>query len=78
VDHLIVSVDVDNVTICQNSMASTKFQHGIEKSQPTSILVGASAGVPYGGEWDPCFKPGPCPCSTPCKWVVALALPGEL
>jgi hypothetical protein len=23
-------------------------------------------------KWDPCFKPGPCPCATPCKWVVAL------
>lgn len=29
------------------------------------------------GDWDPCFKPGPCPCPTPCKWVEALMLPVE-
>jgi hypothetical protein len=25
------------------------------------------------GDWDPCFKPGPCPCPNPCTWVAQLA-----
>jgi hypothetical protein len=29
------------------------------------------------GNWDPCFKPGPCPCSDPCAWVKTLGLPGK-
>jgi hypothetical protein len=24
------------------------------------------------GNWEPCFKPGPCPCSSPCAWVAPL------
>jgi hypothetical protein len=27
------------------------------------------------GGWDPCFKAGPCPCSSPCIWVAPLTLP---
>jgi hypothetical protein len=27
------------------------------------------------GDWDPCFKPGPCPCPNPCTWVAALNRP---
>jgi hypothetical protein len=27
------------------------------------------------GNWDPCFKPGPCPCPNPCTWVAPLILP---
>ena len=30
------------------------------------------------GNWDPCFKAGPCPCSSPCEWVEPLVLPGGL
>jgi hypothetical protein len=29
------------------------------------------------GIWDPCLKPGPCPCASPCKWVVDLGRVGE-
>jgi hypothetical protein len=29
------------------------------------------------GNWDPCFKPGPCPCSDPCAWVAGLTHRGS-
>ena len=27
------------------------------------------------GGWDPCFKAGPCPCSSLCRWAEPLILP---
>src|ERR1700722_851066 len=38
-----------------------------EIPQQTGLVVPARI-----GNWDPCFKPGPCPCSNPCAWVVGL------
>jgi hypothetical protein len=29
------------------------------------------------GDWEPCFKPGPCPCPDPCTWVAPLIRPGK-
>ena len=28
------------------------------------------------GDWVACFKPGPCPCPSPCKWAEPLILGG--
>jgi hypothetical protein len=36
--------------------------------------VAPSPGI---GSWDPCLKPGPCPCANPCKWVLDLGRLGE-
>jgi hypothetical protein len=30
------------------------------------------------GNWDPWFKPGPCPCSSPCASAVANTPPRDL
>jgi hypothetical protein len=30
------------------------------------------------GGWNPCMKPGPCPCTDLCDWVRATLPPSEL
>jgi hypothetical protein len=39
-------------------------------TEPSASTTGPIVVEGIGG-WDPCFKPGPCPCPNPCKWVAA-------
>jgi hypothetical protein len=43
----------------------------LERRTPTIV---PKVGI---GEWDTCFKPGPCPCSNPCTWVAPLIRRGK-
>jgi hypothetical protein len=42
-----------------------------ELPQPAPEGVPSMISIIAADKWDPCFKLGPCPCASPCKWVVA-------
>lgn len=77
IEHQPAPIAFDGDIMCQSGIFSQEGigQLGIKKVMAPNGTTEIEVPV---GKWVPCFKAGPCPCASPCIWVVALTPPGAL